>query len=151
VADDNPVELKTLIEQLKYIKGPDMKYQTCDFAEDGKGLVELYCKRLKAAVESNWKIRPYTVIISDLHMPGCSGFDAVNKICQAFESALDMSSDNKRDNLKPKIVIHSGDKNQALKHSVESSTTMRFIYKPASIDQIQVIVGPYLHPLQKKE
>lgn len=26
VADDNPVELKTVIEQVKYIKGPDMKF-----------------------------------------------------------------------------------------------------------------------------
>jgi CheY-like chemotaxis protein len=151
VADDNPVELKTLIEQVKYIKGPDMKYQSCDFAEDGNGLIDMYNKRLKLAMESNWKIRPYTVIISDLHMPGCNGFEAVNKICQSFESALDNASDNKKSALRPKIIIHSGEKNNSLKDAVEASTTMRFIYKPASIDQIQELVGPHLQPLQRKD
>ena len=49
-------------------------------AKDGNELVKIYKERLNMTIESNWKIRPYTVIISDLHMPGLSGFEAVSQI-----------------------------------------------------------------------
>ena len=46
VADDNPVELKDLVSHMGYIKGPDMKYQTCDFTDDGRSMVLMYKERL---------------------------------------------------------------------------------------------------------
>ena len=73
VADDNPVVLKDLVGHMSYIKGPDMKYQSCDFTDDGTSLVQMYKDRLQLAKESNWNIKPYQVIITDLHMPSLNG------------------------------------------------------------------------------
>ena len=46
VADDNPVELNDLVSHISYLKGPDMKHQICDFADNGSELLEKYIERL---------------------------------------------------------------------------------------------------------
>ena len=116
-------------------------------AKDGRELVKIYKERLNLTTQSYWKIRPYTVIITDLHMPGFSGFEAVSAITQAFEDALGSSGDIKKRSLRPKIIIHSGEKNSTLKESVEKTTQMKFLYKLASIEELQKEIGPYLPPL----
>lgn len=61
------------------------------------------------AKESNWKIRPYQVIITDLHMPNLNGLQASEKIYEAFKEC----SNNKL--MKPQVIIHSGERNQTIK------------------------------------
>ena len=119
-------------------------------ARDGNEVVKMYQERLSLTLESNWAIRPYTVIITDLHMPGRSGFEAVSMITKSFDEALGSSGDIKKRSLRPKIIIHSGERNPSLKESVDKSTSLKFIYKPATIEELQFEIGPHLPPLQLK-
>jgi hypothetical protein len=84
-------------------------------------------------------------------MPGLSGFEAVSLISETFKDALGTSGDIKKQSLRPQIIIHSGEKNMTLKKTVEDTTSLKFLYKPASIDDLQTLLGPYLPPLQEKK
>ena len=70
IADDNILCLNDLENQLKNVLGPDGNYQSAKTAFDGKQLLEMYHERLDLAVKSNWAIKPFNIIITDLHMPG---------------------------------------------------------------------------------
>ena len=72
---------------------------------------------------SNWAIRPYQVLIVDIHMPMKSGFEAVDQVLSSFKEAVKDCSDQKKKQLEPKILIISGDKNGTLKQSIEKSTS----------------------------
>lgn len=68
------VQLKGLEGQVRYVKGPDGKYQICDYAQGGNKLIDKYQARMQLAISSNFEIRPFLVVITDLHMPGMTGF-----------------------------------------------------------------------------
>jgi CheY-like chemotaxis protein len=53
--------------------GPDGRKQVVDTASDGNLLLKMYKERLEIAVKSNWVVKPYKIVITDLHMPGLSG------------------------------------------------------------------------------
>ncbi len=56
------------------MKGPDGKYQICEMATSGKQLIDKYTERLRNSLDSNGKMHPFKVIITDLHMPGMTGY-----------------------------------------------------------------------------
>ena len=73
IADDNMLELNNLESVLKNVIGPDGRTQIVNTVTDGIQLEEMYCQRLELSLKTNWEIRPYQIIIADLHMPGLSG------------------------------------------------------------------------------
>ena len=72
IADDDMVQLNGLEGQVRYVKGPDGKDQVCDKAHSGYLLIEKYRDRLDLSLTSD--VRPFLVVITDLHMPGMTGF-----------------------------------------------------------------------------
>lgn len=74
IADDDIMQLKKLMDHIAYIRGNHESQQLCDTANDGNEFVNMYIERPFASISSGWKVMPYLVIISDLHMPGLSGF-----------------------------------------------------------------------------
>lgn len=106
IADDDLLNLQDLERILKKVIGPDDKYQVVTSATDGNLLVQMYQKRLDMAIESNWAIKPYSVIITDLHMPGLSGLQAIEMIQKAFFNNLDESVAFE---YAPQFLVVSGD------------------------------------------
>lgn len=80
VGDDDIQCLMSLQNELKKVIGPDNRYQISDSATDGEHLLKMYQDRLELTLKSNWEIKPYSVIITDLHMPGMSGLKAAEEI-----------------------------------------------------------------------
>ena len=74
---------------MRNVKGPDGKYQINDRAFTGEDLVQKYQKRLFMAQASNWRVKPYRIVITDLHMGGINGFQASDQIIASFETALE--------------------------------------------------------------
>lgn len=127
VADDYPIQLESLKQQVRNIRGPDMKLQECDTAQDGQELVRMYKERLTLSLKSNWEILPYTAIVSDFNMPGCNGLTAVKMIMAAFEQATKKFNSQRISALKPRIIIHSGDSSPQTKVLVERDPHFSFI------------------------
>jgi CheY-like chemotaxis protein len=92
----------------------------------------MYKERMNLVQKSNWAILPYNIIISDLHMPTQSGFEAANIIINLFKKAIGTSTDPRKMASSPKFILHSGDPNPAMKEAVENNTALSFLYKPAS-------------------
>ena len=80
ISDDIASNLIALEFQVSTLRGPDGERQICDKTVDDLDLVSSYLERLQVSIESEWRIKPYQIIITDAQMPFLSGPDAVLEI-----------------------------------------------------------------------